>query len=82
MRIKIVLHFKVFFSESILENIKDSILDTQHLAWIDSLNNTVGGRWLEVAPKSVEFTFSPEEFRAALRYRLYLSNPWYIQGSK
>jgi hypothetical protein len=78
--------FQSFLSESIdekiLENIKDSILGTQHLAWVDSLKNTVGGRWLEVAPKSAEFTFSPEEFRAALRYRLYLSNPLYIQGSK
>jgi hypothetical protein len=58
--------FQSFLSESIdemiLENIKDSILDTQHLAWVDSLKNTVGGRWLEVAPKFAELTFSPEEF--------------------
>jgi hypothetical protein len=62
----------------------DSIVDTRHLAWFDSLrkDSNVGGRWLEVSPKTDEYTFTPDAFRVALCYRLYLVIPPFIDGSR
>ena len=62
----------------------DSIQDTRHLAWFDSLrkDGNVGGRWLEVSPKTDEYTFSPAAFKIALCYRLYLPIPPFIDGSR
>jgi len=62
----------------------DSIQDTRHLAWFDALrkDNIIGGRWLEVCPKTDEFTFKPDNFRVQLSYRLYLETPPFIDGSR
>ena len=69
--------------EFTVQNFLDSVQDTKRLAWIDSLRNdhSIGGRWLEVCPKTEQYKFTPDEFRTALRYRLYLNNPAYIEGS-
>ena len=62
----------------------DSIQDTRHLAWFDSLrkDGNVGGRWLEVSPKTDEYTFTPAAFKISLCYRLYLPIPPFIDGSR
>jgi len=67
-----------------VENFMDSIQDTRQLAWFDSLRkeNNIGGRWLEVSPKTDEYTFTPDAFRIALCYRLYLPIPPFIDGSR
>ena len=62
----------------------NEIQDTRHLAWFDSLrkDKNIGGRWLEVSPRTDEYTFTPEAFRAALCYRLYIKSPPFIEGSR
>jgi hypothetical protein len=67
-----------------VQNFMDSIQDTRQLAWFDSLRkeNNIGGRWLEVSPKTDEYTFTPDAFRIALCYRLYLPIPPFIDGSR
>lgn len=62
---------------------RESLRDDSHrLAWYTSICDGNAGRWLEVSPKSEHFSFSNAEFQALLCYRLYLSQPSFIPGSR
>jgi hypothetical protein len=56
--------------------------NTHRLAFYISISDSNAGRWLDVCPKSEKFTFSNDEFRSQLCYRMFLKQPCHIAGSK
>ena len=67
-----------------LEEFRNLILDTKYLAWCVSLSgkDSKSSRWLDVTPKSKEFSFNSDQFQALLCYRLMLQQPMYVPGTK
>ena len=56
--------------------------ETHRLAFFTSVSDGNAGRWLDVCPKSDHFSFTSDEFRALLNYRLFLRQPSFIPGSR
>ena len=50
----------------------DSHDDNKHLGWYISVSDEFASLWLNVSPKSADFTFSPSAFRSQLCTRMYL----------
>ena len=55
---------------------------THRLAFYISICDNNAGRWLDVCPKSEKFSFSNDEFRSQLCYRMFVKQPCHIVGSK
>ena len=52
-----------------------SLTDNKHLGWYTSVSDDFASLWLNVTPKSKDFTFAPSVFRAQLCHRMYLPQP-------
>jgi hypothetical protein len=78
--------FQNTLNELTVENdilkLRNKIENNKHLAWFDALFDDFAGEWLNVPPKNQKNSMESLTFRTALRYRLYLSTPAYIDGSK
>jgi hypothetical protein len=58
-----------------------SHLQPQVVGWITSLQNSESGKWLEVVPKKIKFTFSNADFTTLLKYRFQLNISAHLAGS-
>ena len=56
--------------------------EPHRLAFFVSITDNNAGRWLDVCPKSDRFSFTDDEFKALLCYRLFLKQPSFIPGSR
>jgi hypothetical protein len=53
--------------------------DTKKLGWFVSISgDDIVGRWLRARPKCDAFNFSNDHFSAAVAYRLYHIQPYFI----
>ena len=52
-----------------------SLDDPKHLGWYTSVADEFASLWLNVSPKSYDFTFSTSTFRSQLCTRMYLPQP-------
>jgi len=58
-----------------------SISDHKYLTLLTSLNDNSCGKFLETIPKDPKFEFNNNEFSALLSYRLFLSQPLYVENT-
>jgi hypothetical protein len=68
--------------ETTISKIREKIVDTNHLAWFDSLVDDFAGEWLNVPPKNQKTSMDTIGFRTSIRHRLYLRTPLYVEGSR
>jgi hypothetical protein len=64
-------------------NMNNTILAHRNIAWINSMSadEGMGSRWLSMSPKHSDSTFSPEQFKTSICYRLLLTIPTFIPGT-